>query len=245
MKIFNITLVASLLCLMPACENEIDNYDAPDGGVYGTIYDKQTNEVIPLPVYGSTGVMISLYEQDTDATESVDFRASQDGTFKNTKVFNGEYRIQAKDGPFVGVCEEYVTINGQTKVDLYAIPFSRASLKVSVSDDNKLTINYKAKPSSETMTISDVSVIWNYAPNVDANNSNLAGKSSLGAAESGTYVWDLMNDTQFIENHYKILSNNNKVYVRIASTVTVGEESYVNYSQVAEVTVNDILSNNQ
>ena len=62
--------------------------------------NKETNEPVPMPVLGSSGVMMSLYEQNTGATASVDFRARQDGTFEHTKVFNGSYRIQAKDGLF-------------------------------------------------------------------------------------------------------------------------------------------------
>ena len=103
-RILNTGLIALLFGLVTACENEIDNYEAPNGGVYGSIYDKETHEPIPMPVAGSSGVMISLYEQNTGATASVDFRARQDGTFEHTKVFNGDYRIQAKDGPFVGLC---------------------------------------------------------------------------------------------------------------------------------------------
>ena len=215
-KIVNIGLTALFACFVAACENDIDNYDAPNGGVSGTIYDKETNEPVPMPVPGSSGVMMSLYEQNTGATASVDFRARQDGTFEHTKVFNGSYRIQAKDGPFVGVCEGYVTVNGQTQVDLYTIPFSRISLDVAVSADNKLTLTY------------------------DVNNANHATLSSLGTKASGTHVIDLMSDTEFIENHYKIVSNKNRVYVRVAATVTAESKSYVNYSRVVEVIVNDI-----
>ena len=81
-KIVNIGLTALFACFVAACENDIDNYDAPNGGVYGTIYDKETNEPVPMPVPGSSGVMMSLYEQNTGATASVDFRARQDGTFE-------------------------------------------------------------------------------------------------------------------------------------------------------------------
>ena len=239
-KIINIGLTALFACFVAACENDIDNYDAPNGGVYGTIYDKETNEPVPMPVPGSSGVMMSLYEQNTGATASVDFRARQDGTFEHTKVFNGNYRIQAKDGPFVGVCEGYVTVNGQTQVDLYTIPFSRISLDVAVSADNKLTLTYDAKTSSETLKLTDVSVIWNYAPGVDVNNANHATLSSLGTKSNGTHIIDLMSDTEFIENHYKIVSNKNRVYVRVAATVTAESKPYVNYSRVVEVTVNDI-----
>ncbi len=64
-KIINIGLTALFACFVAACENDIDNYDAPNGGVYGTIYDKETNEPVPMPVPGSSGVMMSLYEQNT------------------------------------------------------------------------------------------------------------------------------------------------------------------------------------
>ena len=56
-KIINIGLTALFACFVAACENDIDNYDAPNGGVYGTIYDKETNEPVPMPVPGSSGVM--------------------------------------------------------------------------------------------------------------------------------------------------------------------------------------------
>ncbi|WP_412408575.1 hypothetical protein [Bacteroides sp.] len=90
------------------------------------------------------------------------------------------------------------------------------------------------------MQLTDVSVIWNYAPGVDVNNANHATLSSLGTKASGTHVIDLMSDTEFIENHYKIVSNKNRVYVRVAATVTAESKSYVNYSRVVEVIVNDI-----
>ena len=59
-RILNTGLIALLFGLVTACENEIDNYEAPNGGVYGSIYDKETHEPIPMPVAGSSGVMISL-----------------------------------------------------------------------------------------------------------------------------------------------------------------------------------------
>ena len=44
-KIVNIGLTALFACFVAACENDIDNYDAPNGGVYGTIYDKVSTQI--------------------------------------------------------------------------------------------------------------------------------------------------------------------------------------------------------
>ena len=66
-----ISLFLSLLCVLflAGCQNDLDNYDAPNGGIKGRILDAQTNEPIPLPIQGSTGVIINMYEQNTGATK--------------------------------------------------------------------------------------------------------------------------------------------------------------------------------
>lgn len=228
-----------------SCKSEIDNYPGPQGGVFGTIYDKETNEPIPLPTQGSGGVLMSLYELNVDATATTDFRANQDGTYKNTKVFNGDYKLKAT-GPFVGVSEGNVTVNGQTKLDIYAIPLARVNATANISDDNKLKIDYQIdKIADNTFQLTDVAIIWNYAPGVDVNSANYATLLSAGPNLSGSFEINLMNDTRFIENHFKIKSNQNKVYARVAATVTVNrggtvKATAVNYSKVLTLTVKDI-----
>ncbi|MCC8155073.1 MAG: DUF3823 domain-containing protein [Tannerellaceae bacterium] len=217
--------------LITSCENDMDNYDAPNGGISGTIYDSLTKEPIPLPVQGSSGVMINLYEQDTNATKSVDFRAKQDGAFENSQVFNCKYRIVV-NGPFVDDCEGYVTVNGQTQFDLEATPYSRIDIQATVDADNKVNITYTATPSSTAYTIGEVSVLWNFAPGIDVNNNNYAGIASTQQT-SGSYTFDLKNDDVFNTNHYKIVGNENKIYVRVAANVN----GIINYSKVVTLQV--------
>ncbi|RAV27762.1 hypothetical protein DN748_17120 [Sinomicrobium soli] len=222
-----------LLCLVVSCENQLDNYDAPDGGIHGTVYDKQTEEPIPLPVEGNSGAMVSLYEKNVNATESVDFRARQDGTFVNGRVFNGDYRVVVA-GPFVGVCEGDVRVSGQTEVALYAIPLSRITTEALIAESNKLTVAYKVDKADESLDLSEIQLLWNITRGVDINTSNYAGKRSMGDEEEGSYVFDLESDKAFIENHYKIRNNGGKLYVRVAATVN----GIVNYSKVMEITLN-------
>lgn len=46
-KIINIGLTALFACFMVACENDIDNYDAPNGGVHGTIMTRKRMSRFP------------------------------------------------------------------------------------------------------------------------------------------------------------------------------------------------------
>ena len=47
-----------------SCLSDMDNYESPNGGIKGQILDAETNEPIPLPVQGSTGVIINMFEHN-------------------------------------------------------------------------------------------------------------------------------------------------------------------------------------
>lgn len=213
-----------------SCMNSLDNYDEPDGGIRGTILDAETNEPIPLPVQGSNGVIINMYELNTNATRSVDFRAKQDGTYENSRMFNCDYRIVV-NGPFVGGCEDQVTVHGQTTKDLKATPYARIKATASLAG-HVATINYTVTPTDASFTVSNVSAFWNFAPGVDNSKSNYAGKTS-GKDLTGTFTIDLDKENEFASNLYKINANGGKIYLRVSATT----EGKVNYSTVMEVTV--------
>lgn len=221
------------LFMLSACENDIDNYKAPEGGIAGIIYDEETKEPIPLPVQGNAGTLVNLFEQNTSATKSIDFRAKQDGSYENSLVFNGDYKIVV-NGPFVGDCTADVTVNGQTKLDLTALPFSRIDVTTNLSSDNKVTVNYNVTKTDDTFKLAEVVAMWNFAPGVDINSSNYASRASLNVAPNGAHVFDLSKEKPFQDNLHKIKANGNRVYVRIAAKVN----NVVNYSKVVAVTVN-------
>lgn len=237
-KIYYICLLVAFVFFMASCENDIDNYDMPNGGIFGTVIDEQTGEAIPFPVEGGSGVMVSLTEIETGATAPITFRANQDGTYRNTKVFNGYYRISFGNCPVVGIAEEYVEIKGQTEFDILALPFSRISANASISADNEITVNYEVETLDPSFVLKNVQVMWNYAPGVDINNANHANIATKGSAASGSHLFELLNDREFVENHYKIVSNKNKIYVRVSATTEVASMSNTNYSKVIELTIN-------
>ena len=192
-----------------SCLSDMDNYESPNGGIKGQILDAETNEPIPLPVQGSTGVIINMFEQNTDATQSVDFYAKMD----------------------VSPCEEFVTVKGQTTLDLKATPYARINASAQVTG-KKITITYKVNPTNSNFKVSEVYGYWNFAPGVDNGNANQAGKQTVKEQE-GTIVFDLENDKTYQDNLYKIQANGNKIYVRVGAKT----EGAVNYSTIIETIV--------
>ena len=222
-------MVICSFCLT-SCLSDLDNYESPNGGIKGQILDAETNEPIPLPVQGSTGIIINMFEQNTDATQSVDFYAQMDGSYENSKLFNCDYKIVV-NGPFVSPCEEFVTVKGQTTLDLKATPFARISASAQVAG-KKVTVTYRVIPTSSNYDVSEVYGYWNLAPGVDNGSANQAGKQTVNEKE-GTIVFDLENDKNYKDNLYKIQGNGNKIYVRIGAKT----EGVINYSTIIETIV--------
>lgn len=230
MKILFYGLMGLLLFTVSSCLNDLDNYDDPDGGIYGTILDQVTNKPVPLPVQGSTGVIINLIEQNSNATRSVDFYAKLDGTFQNSRVFNSDYKVVV-NGPFVQTAEQSVNVNGQTKLDFMVIPYSRINATASVTDKT-ITITYDVEKSDPSFTVTEVYGYWNFAPGVDNGTSNQAGKITTTNI-SGTLTFDLSSNKTFNDNLYKIKANGNKIYLRVGAKTN----NAINYSEVISVEI--------
>ena len=92
-----------MICISSCDLFKLDNYDAPDQTLSGTIWDRNhPGGARPLITnQGSEGIRIRLRELSwSENPENNDFWCTKDGTFNNTAVFAGYYNIQV-DGPFV------------------------------------------------------------------------------------------------------------------------------------------------
>jgi len=227
-----INFLIAIVCgfFLTSCLNELDNYDAPNGGIQGKILDAETNEPIPLPVQGTTGVIINMFEQNTNATKSVDFYAKYDGTYAQTQMFNNEYKIVV-NGPFVDKCEGVVAVKGQTTFDLKAMPYSRISATGTASG-KKVSISYKVNPTNSSYNVSEVYGYWNFAPGVDDGGANQVGKVTVKETE-GIIEFNLEDYKDFKLNLHKIQANGNKIYLRVGAKI----EGKINYSPVVTVTL--------
>lgn len=212
---------------------ELDNYEAPQGCIYGNILDVDTGKPIPLPVQGSTGAVVSLMEVGTGATLAQSFYAKQDGSYRNAMVFEGDYSVSAT-GPFVLTSSASVTVKGETKQDLQAKPYSRIEMKVT-QDGNKAEVSYTVTPSEDSYRLTTTHVLWNYRKETDIQTGNYSSKKTdFSGSKTGKHTFNFENEVQYKENVDKIKANGNKVYVRVAAECS----GQVNYSEVYEITLN-------
>ena len=116
-KIF---LYATLICGLCSCG--LDNYDAPTASLSGAIIDKETKENVPGQAQNGTKIRMYEFYNDEWSVQPNDSWVSQDGTFSNTAVFTGKYKILA-EGPFETVEPIEMEVSGSKQMNFEVTPF--------------------------------------------------------------------------------------------------------------------------
>ncbi len=126
-RLYYFFTVIACLSLMYSCEK--DNYDAPDAAIQGRILDQNGQ---PLQTeQGASNMRIKMEElswqkgdEDVSITPTY-LNVKQEGTYINTKLFSGVYKMTPVEGPFFPYDErgDTVTIAGSVTKDFTVIPY--------------------------------------------------------------------------------------------------------------------------
>ena len=169
---------------------EYDNYEEPNSGIEGTVVDKKTNELYCSETANSYKIEyyeLSWEEAGHANTQARFFWGKADGTFTNTKIFAGEYRITLKEGAFYAPDPEIVTLEKgeMTKLNYAVTPYARVNIDeitLSGTKQNNLVIKYTVEDTQKEIDITNVDkgvytlseaqvFISSKSPNVGVNNT--------------------------------------------------------------------------
>jgi len=135
-KIFiNILTISAIALGLSSCSLfQIDNLDAPEETIRGTVTDIATGEPV-LTEQNSNGIRVRLTELSygENVTHNPDFYCKDNGSYQNTKIFKGNYNIRI-DGPFIPLVRE--TADGELIED--------ASVTCDIKDVTE--VNFQVQP---------------------------------------------------------------------------------------------------
>ncbi len=128
MKNYIIYLIL-LLVTLSFSNCEIDNYEIPGASIEGKIIDN--NGRMLQTEQGSGNMKIKMEElswagdDSTIAVIPTYLSVKQDGSFNNSKIFSGKYRITPIEGPFYPYNEEgeIVNIEGYASINFEITPY--------------------------------------------------------------------------------------------------------------------------
>ncbi|SEM76281.1 Protein of unknown function [bacterium A37T11] len=220
-----------IVLLATACQ-KTDNYTEPQETLTGSLIDVETGE--PIFTEQPDGTRIKLLQTDwNDNPTPQYFWVKPDGTFRNTKIFNGTYEVSPVDGPFVPVAApENVTIKGVVNVDFKVMPFLRVKLLNVTLTGNKALVQYKIERPQGSFKITDA---W-----VFVSTTNQATNASFDNKLSVKNDLQSIDDAMILATTYTTevtLTAGRTFYLRVGARSNDNVSRRYNYTDVREVTV--------
>jgi len=141
-RISLIFLGMSMLIAGSSCIKK-DNYPGPNASLQGNIFQDGTSS--KNMVQTCTGnFSIRLEQLDWSSTPTPqDIPVKYDGTYQNTELFSGHYRVSIKGGAFWPVAPQEIDIRQGTTLDFQLTPYlTLANFTADMADSTTLSIHF-------------------------------------------------------------------------------------------------------
>jgi hypothetical protein len=217
----------AIIGILASCE-KIDNYDYPNGGIYGKLVDEITKE--NLQNDQPQGFVIKLFEKGSVKTSPIRFTGKSDGTFENVLIFQNEYKVLPDEGAFFPVDTVTVNIGSRTEVNFNVMPFLAVTNAAVTASAGSITSTYNIARSRVGHKIAERKTLVSKVPTVTNNIFDFRFQVTNLAATP--------DETILATKYTDVVSGlkSGKYYVRIAVR-TANPNSKYNYSKVFTVTV--------
>lgn len=218
----NIFLFLCMIAIFYSC-TKIDNYDAPNGNIYGKLTDKMTNE--GLQSEQPNGFSIKLFEKGSSLNSPISFQGKPDGTFENAMIFQNEYKVIPCEGAFFPLDTTVVKVGAKTEVNFDVIPFLAVTNVAITAASGNVTAIYNIARNKVGDKITERKTLVSQVPTVNNVTYDLKNESSLSGIAD-----DVILATQYTDVITGLVSGKT-YYVRICTRTDNTLKKY-NYSKV-------------
>jgi hypothetical protein len=135
----NIINLLVIISITSSCD-KIDNYDFPNGNIYGKLIDQITNE--NLQSEAPNGFNVKLFEKGGMRNNPIIFTGKPDGTFENALIFQNEYKVLPTEGAFFPVDTATVQVGARTEVSFEVMPYLAVTNVTVTPSSGQVTATY-------------------------------------------------------------------------------------------------------
>jgi hypothetical protein len=222
-----ITYFLSLILILFVTSCKLDTYDLPNETLQGKLTDAAGN---PFITEQPNGFKIRIIENGSPQPR--DFWGKPDGTFFNSKIFKGNYKVLPIDGAFFPVTDTVKTeISGITTINFEIIPYLTINASI-VQNGPDLKATYKIKNALGAGKIKSARLLVNkWDPNVGMNYSDKSMIRDLTGIADTTIV-----QTEYSDVIAGYLQSGVTYYARVAVLANNPLGKY-NFSTVQKIVV--------
>lgn len=134
-----VLLSAGMLIAVMSCVKK-DNYDGPDASLEGNLIDQGSKNNIQTATGNVTIRLEQLSWSETPVPQ--DIPVKMDGTYNNSKLFKGHYRVSIKGGAFWAVPPVEMDIDKGTHYDFNLTPYLYITNFTYKLDSTTLTLRF-------------------------------------------------------------------------------------------------------
>lgn len=225
MLVKNITIsIAALLISLFIGSCTKDNYQPPSSVLYGSFLDEDTHELVEQDII--QGTQIELVEKRYSSIQFLVVK--NDGTFRNSMLFENEYKVIPVRGNFEPIDTQTVNIKGETELNFNVKPYIRIkNLNISIDGDIvKATFNLQQTGSQNVQKIGlFVSPESAVGATFFVQKVELPVGGSIDENETLTVKMDLSNSG---------LKKGKSYYFRVGAIVDLAEAKY-NYAKAVQL----------
>jgi len=216
--------------LLSVSSCKLDDYEVPAKTIEGTVVDAETGGNIQTRQ--PEGIRIRMLEQKYENPVPNDFWCKSDGTFKNVRLFPGNYKVIPVDGPFEqsSVDTLLVDLSQDQQVSFKVEPFARVTDPVISRDGNGIRATYKISQGSSTKKIMKSMLICYTSPILHEATTGKLSSAENDLSVHTTAEIKSMSFEDVIEN----VPAGKTIYARIA-VQTENPLNRFNYSPIIEI----------
>ncbi|WP_291909009.1 DUF3823 domain-containing protein [Chitinophaga sp. CB10] len=233
-RLINGLLVAAMCCMATSCSKK-DNYAGPDATFSGNLINSVTGKNL---LTETGGFQVQLEELSWSSTPApYNIPAKPDGSFRDTRIFSGHYRVVPRNGAFWPVDTVELDIAGNTTKDFTVTPYleiKNFSWKLN-GTTLQMTFNLFAPKAAGLPKVLDVQPFVNNTPFVGSGATIYdvyTGPNILGINASYS---DDMAKTSYTVTVPNLLSGRT-FYARVGVRVDDSNKKF-NYSEIVRVDV--------
>ena len=230
MRKWTILIIHSFLICLAGC-SKLDNYEAPNGTLFGNIIDSVTKQ--PILTEQPNGIQIRYIEQNyiNPKVSVQNFFVKDNGTYERAMLFAATYKVIPVEGAFFPVTDTaLVTINenGRTELNFTVTPYLNLTANAR-ADGNNIIVTYNITRPRAADKIIERKALVSVVPTVNNTTWFKNVTTSTSSITDNVILSTTYNDT------IKSLASGT-YYVRAAAR-TGNAYNKFNYSSVATISI--------
>ncbi len=233
-----VNIFASAALALPALAScslfQLDTYQEPDATLYGSIIDVFTGEPVPGDIV--SGTTLKLIEHGYADPTPTYLVVMNDGSYRNTRLYEGTYTIQPDKRNFLPVDAQDIKIAGQTQLDFYVTPYIRFRNVSITKEANTVLATFNLEPT----TLDAVAEIALFASDQASVGSTVNSVSKIKTVGSGVLASRQFKIGIDVADNSSYFKENKDYYFRLGARSSYSGALY-NYAPTVKINIGEFV----